>query len=100
MGFQEVELSPAMSLFKTGNYGFYLQNAFNRDWIDNTMVFLEVEDVQRFWDELLKLDLRCRNECCAAFLGCATLAMYLLSCMLKHGSCFSTINGTLHVLPP
>ena len=32
LGFQEVELTPAMSLFKTGNYGFYLQNAFNRDW--------------------------------------------------------------------
>jgi len=57
LGFQEVELSPAMSLFKTGSYGFYLQNAFNRDWVDNTMVFLEVEDVQHFWDELLKLDL-------------------------------------------
>jgi catechol 2,3-dioxygenase-like lactoylglutathione lyase family enzyme len=62
LGFQEVELTPAMSLFKTGNQGFYLQNAFNRDWIDNTMVFLEVEDVQRFWDALLKLDLSAKYK--------------------------------------
>ncbi|GGH21729.1 glyoxalase [Dyadobacter endophyticus] len=57
LGFQEVKLTPALSLFKTENYGFYLQNAFNRDWIDNTMVFVEVEDVQYFWNELIKLDL-------------------------------------------
>ncbi|MCF0069572.1 glyoxalase [Dyadobacter sp. CY261] len=57
LGFQEVVLSPDMSLFKTGTYGFYLQDAFVKDWIDNTMVFLEVEDVQAFWDRLLTVDL-------------------------------------------
>ncbi len=57
LGFQEAKLSPAMSLFKSGDYGFYLQNAFVKDWVDNTMVFLEVADVQRFWDELVALDL-------------------------------------------
>ncbi|SEI53906.1 hypothetical protein SAMN05216327_102326 [Dyadobacter sp. SG02] len=57
LGFQEVELSPEMSLFKTGNTGFYLQDAFVKDWIDNTMVFLEVEDVQSFWDKLIALNL-------------------------------------------
>lgn len=62
LGFEEVKLSPAMSLFKTGNYGFYLQNAFNRDWVDNTMVFLEVEDVERFWDELVTLDLPAKYQ--------------------------------------
>lgn len=62
LGFDEVVLTPAMSLFKTGNYGFYLQNAFNRDWIDNTMVFLEVEDVHHFWDKLVKLNLPAKYE--------------------------------------
>lgn len=57
LGFEEVTLSPDMSLFKTGNFGFYLQDAFVRDWIDNTMVFLEVEDLRGFWDDLVKLDL-------------------------------------------
>lgn len=46
-----------MSLFKTGKYGFYLQDAFIQDWVDNTMVFLEVEDVQFVWDKLVALDM-------------------------------------------
>jgi catechol 2,3-dioxygenase-like lactoylglutathione lyase family enzyme len=57
LGFQEVVLSPDMSLFRTGECGFYLQDAYVRDWIDNTMVFLEVADVQQFWDQLVELGL-------------------------------------------
>jgi catechol 2,3-dioxygenase-like lactoylglutathione lyase family enzyme len=57
LGFEEVILSPGMSLFKTGAFGFYLQDAYVKDWIDNTMVFMEVEAVDRFWDQLLALDL-------------------------------------------
>ena len=57
LGFQESIASKNMSFFKTGGLGFYLQDAYVRDWIDNTMVFLEVEDVDRFWNELLALDL-------------------------------------------
>ena len=57
LGFQEKILAHDMSLFKTGELGFYLQDANIRDWIDNTMIFLEVDDVGRFWSELLKLNL-------------------------------------------
>lgn len=57
LGFQEVELSPDMSLFKTGDLGFYLQKAAVKDWIDNTMIFLEVENVQQYWDDLVSLNL-------------------------------------------
>lgn len=57
LGFEEVVLSPDMSLFKTGDLGFYLQDAYVKDWIDNTMIFLEVEDVNVFWEQLLALDL-------------------------------------------
>jgi len=57
LGFEEVTLTPRMSLFKTGQLGFYLQDAYVQDWVDNTMVFLEVENVTRFWDELLRLNL-------------------------------------------
>ena len=57
LGFQEKILTHDMSLFKTGELGFYLQDANIRDWIDNTMIFLEVEDVGRFWKELLALNL-------------------------------------------
>lgn len=57
LGFDEVVLHANMSVFKTGQLAFYLQNAYVKDWIDNTMIFLEVDDVARYWNELLALDL-------------------------------------------
>lgn len=57
LGFQEKIVAHNMSYFQTQGLGFYLQDAYVRDWIDNTMVFMEVEDVNRFWNELLALDL-------------------------------------------
>jgi catechol 2,3-dioxygenase-like lactoylglutathione lyase family enzyme len=57
LGFEESIISPDMSYFKTAGLGFYLQDAYVRDWINNSMMFLEVEDVGRFWNELLALDL-------------------------------------------
>ena len=62
LGFQEVILRPDMSLFKTSNLGFYLQNASVKDWIDNTMIFLEVEDVGSFWQKLVSLDLTAKYK--------------------------------------
>jgi catechol 2,3-dioxygenase-like lactoylglutathione lyase family enzyme len=62
LGFEEVVLSNNMSLFKTENLGFYLQDAYVQDWIDNTMVFLEVDDVDRYYRELLALDLPSKYE--------------------------------------
>ncbi len=53
LGFEETVLAPNMSLFKISEAtGFYLQDAYVEDWINNTMVFLEVEDVDEFWNEL------------------------------------------------
>ena len=57
LGFEEVILSAEMSLFKTGQLGFYLQKAFIKDWVDNSMIFLEVDDVDRYYKELLALNL-------------------------------------------
>lgn len=57
LGFQESILGHTMSYFKTQGLGFYLQDAYVKDWIDNSMVFLEVEDVDRYWNELVSLDL-------------------------------------------
>ncbi|EHQ29649.1 VOC family protein [Mucilaginibacter paludis] len=57
LGFQEIILNANMSLFQKDGLGFYLQDAFVKDWIDNTMVFLEVENVGRYWDMLLSLNL-------------------------------------------
>ena len=57
LGFEEVVLSPNMSLFKTAEIGFYLQDAYVEDWINNSMVFLEVEDVEAFWNKISDLNL-------------------------------------------
>lgn len=57
LGFVETVLFHNMSVFETGKFAFYLQDAYVKDWVDNTMVFMEVEDVAQFWDELLALDL-------------------------------------------
>jgi catechol 2,3-dioxygenase-like lactoylglutathione lyase family enzyme len=62
LGFEEVVLSHDMSLFRTDGIGFYLQDADVKDWIDNTMIFLEVEDVARHWNELVKLDLTAKYK--------------------------------------
>ena len=62
LGFEETVLSPDMSVFKTGALAFYIQDAYVQDWIDNSMILLEVEDVERFWNELLALDLTAKYE--------------------------------------
>lgn len=62
MGFEETILHPTMSLFKTAGIGFYLQDAYIKDWIDNSMIFVEVNDVDRYWNELLALELNAKYK--------------------------------------
>jgi hypothetical protein len=62
LGFRESILSASMSYFETTGIGFYLQDAYVKAWADNTMVFMEVDDVHRFWKSLLSLDLTAEFE--------------------------------------
>ncbi|PYF74856.1 VOC family protein [Pedobacter nutrimenti] len=57
LGFQETVLTQNMSVFKTEGIAFYLQDAYIQDWVDNTMVFLEVDNVDRYWKALSELGL-------------------------------------------
>jgi catechol 2,3-dioxygenase-like lactoylglutathione lyase family enzyme len=57
LGFEESVLTGNMSYFETQGLGFYLQDAYVKDWIDNSMIFLEVEDVSSYWNELSALEL-------------------------------------------
>jgi len=57
IGFTEIILTSKMSLFQNKNVGFYLQDAFVKDWVDNTMVFLEVENLDQVYRDLLGLKL-------------------------------------------
>ncbi len=55
LGFQEIELSDKMTLFKVNDdLGFYLQKYYVKKWVENSMVFLEVDDVDKCWDDLNK----------------------------------------------
>ncbi|WP_298154329.1 VOC family protein [Flavobacterium sp.] len=57
LGFEEVSLGPNMSVFKSGDFAFYLQDYYVKDWIDNSMIFLEVDDTERYWNMLSALNL-------------------------------------------
>jgi catechol 2,3-dioxygenase-like lactoylglutathione lyase family enzyme len=57
LGFKEVVLDPKFSVFKTGEIAFYLQDYYAKEWIENTMIFLEVDDVDRYYNEILALNL-------------------------------------------
>ena len=58
LGFEELVISKDMSLFTVSDHlGFYLQDAYVKDWADNTMLFLEVDDVNRYWSELQNMGL-------------------------------------------
>lgn len=57
IGFEERMISPNMTLFIREDFGFYLQDAFVKDWIDNTMLFLEVEELDKYLDHLSSLEL-------------------------------------------
>jgi len=57
LGFKETVISHDMCVFESGTHAFYLQKYYNKDWVNNTMIFLEVDDVARFWDELIALNL-------------------------------------------
>ena len=46
LGFNEIVTSQNMSYFYTQEFGFYLQDAYVKDWIDNSMIFFEVDDLE------------------------------------------------------
>ncbi len=62
LGFEEVVLDDKMSLFTWNETAFYLQDAYVKDWIDNTMLFVEVENTDEFYQELISLHLTEKYE--------------------------------------
>ena len=58
LGFEESRIFDNMSYFSISPaLGFYLQNAYVKDWVDNTMIFVEVENVEEYFKELQDLGL-------------------------------------------
>jgi hypothetical protein len=57
LGFDEVITSEKMSYFKIGEFGFYLQDYYVKDWIDNSMIFFEVSDLESTLKHIHSLNL-------------------------------------------
>lgn len=57
LGFEKIILSDNLCLFKMGNLGFYLQKAYVEDWINNSMIFVEVPDAVKFYNHITQLQL-------------------------------------------
>lgn len=63
LGFEEFVIEPKMSLFKVNDQlAFYLQDAYVKDWIENTMLFLEVNDMDEYYAQLKALQLPSKYE--------------------------------------
>ncbi len=57
LGFKEIPISETMSLFQLDNFSFYLQNAYVEDWLNNTMLFVEIKNVSEWYNWLIELEL-------------------------------------------
>lgn len=62
MGFEEFVIDAKMSVFHMGSQSFYLQDYYAEDWVNNTMLFLEVEDVDAAYREIEALNLPAKYE--------------------------------------
>ncbi len=52
MGFTNITVGEKMTYCFLGHTGFYLQDAYVKDWVDNSMLFLEVDDAYAFLEDL------------------------------------------------
>ena len=57
IGFEEHVIAHNMCLFTMSGFGFYLQKYYNKDWVDNTMLFLEIEKLDDYLEYLKNLKL-------------------------------------------
>jgi len=57
LGFQETVLTKKMSVFQLNGFSFYLQDYYAKEWIENTMLFIEVENVAECFGWLSQLQL-------------------------------------------
>jgi hypothetical protein len=57
MGFEEIKLWEGFSVFTRQGFSFYLQHAYIKEWIENTQIFFETEDLENFLIELSALNL-------------------------------------------
>jgi len=59
LGFQKV-LDSDVAIFSAGSGGFILQRVYHKDWADNCMMQLMVDDLDAWWAHITSLDLTVR----------------------------------------
>jgi len=59
---RKVSLIAVCLISELKQLGFIYKKAYVRGWVDNTMVFLEVKDLNLYWKELLALDLTAKYQ--------------------------------------
>ena len=61
LGFTEITIEPKMSYFRVeqedDSMGFYLQDYYVKDWVENSMVFLEVQNLTETYELILTKEL-------------------------------------------
>lgn len=57
LGFDVQVIEAGFAVCTNQKVQFYLQDYYVKDWIDNTMIFIEVEDVDECYRQLAALDL-------------------------------------------
>ncbi len=57
VGFEEKIIDAGLSVFTWDKISFYLQNYYVKDWVDNTMLFIEVSNTEKSWEYLDALHL-------------------------------------------
>jgi hypothetical protein len=62
LGFEELMTSNKMSYFHSKEFGFYLQDAYVKDWIDNSMIFFEVDHLENTLEYIQSLKLTKKYE--------------------------------------
>lgn len=57
-GFKEIRIPDKMSYFFMDDFGFYLQDYYVKNWVNNSMIFLEVKELESSLDHIKKLELQ------------------------------------------
>ena len=61
LGFEKV-LDSEVAIFNSGSGGFILQRHFQKDWAENFMMQMMVDDLDAWWQQIAALDLPARFE--------------------------------------
>jgi hypothetical protein len=60
VGFQNLLDSSEVAIFSMGTSGFLLQRRYQKEWAENCMMQLMVDDLDSWWDHIVRLDLTSR----------------------------------------